>query len=56
MNLDLTILLVLALLALVGWNIYLSLGRRENKLAVPHSQMLALILMIRKWEVIQTIM
>ena len=31
MNLDLTILLVLALLALVGWNIYLSLGRRENK-------------------------
>ena len=31
MNLDLTILLVLALLALVGWDIYLSLGRRENK-------------------------
>jgi len=31
MNLDLTILLVLALLALVGWNIYLSFGRRENK-------------------------
>jgi DNA recombination protein RmuC len=31
MNLDLTILLVLTLLALVGWNIYLSLGRRENK-------------------------
>ena len=31
MNLDLTILLVLALLAQVGWNIYLSLGRRENK-------------------------
>ena len=31
MNLDLTILLVLALLALVGWNIYLSLNRRENK-------------------------
>ena len=30
MNFDLTTLLVLALLALVGWNIYLSLRRKEN--------------------------
>ena len=31
MNFDLTILLVLVLLALVGWNIYLSIGKKENK-------------------------
>ena len=31
MNFDLTTLLVLALLALVGWNVYLSIGKKENK-------------------------
>ena len=31
MNFDLTTLLVLVLLALVGWNIYLSIGKKENK-------------------------
>ena len=30
MNFDLTTLLVLALLALVGWNVYLSIGKKEN--------------------------
>jgi len=31
MNFDLTTLLVFVLLALVGWNIYLSIGKKENK-------------------------
>jgi len=31
MNLDLTLILVLVVLALVGWNIYLSIGKKENK-------------------------
>ena len=31
MNFDLTTLLVLALFALVGWNVYLSIGKKENK-------------------------
>ena len=31
MNLDLTIILVLVVLALVSWNIYLSLGKKDNK-------------------------
>ena len=31
MNLDLTIILIFVVLALVCWNIYLSLGRKENK-------------------------
>ena len=31
MNLDLTLILVLVVLALVGWNVYLSIGKKENK-------------------------
>ena len=31
MSFDLTTLLVLALFALVGWNVYLSIGKKENK-------------------------
>ena len=31
MNIDLTIILVLVVLALVGWNVYLSIGKKENK-------------------------
>ena len=31
MNLDLTIILVLVVLALVCWNVYLSIGKKENK-------------------------
>ena len=31
MTLDLSIILVLLVLVLVSWNVYLSLGRKENK-------------------------
>ena len=31
MNLDLILILVLVVLALVGWNVYLSIGKKENK-------------------------
>ena len=31
MNLDLTTIMVLVVLALVGWNVYLSIGKKENK-------------------------
>ena len=31
MNIDLTMILVLLVLALVGWNVYLSIGKKENK-------------------------